>query len=127
MEAWLEFEGGRRACFYASNGYVSDAPVILEIEGDKGCVMMHGPEILLRSKDAQSGVEKTKVLQVEQKEGIGKGYWGSGHLACIRDFYLCLDEKKSFSGNLEGVENTFRTMMEIYGVHARSGSGEAGI
>ncbi len=35
VEAWMEFEEGKRACFYASNGYATDAPVLLELQGKR--------------------------------------------------------------------------------------------
>ena len=45
VDAWMAFEGGRRACFYASNAYGTDAPVFLELQGEKGRVCMNGSEV----------------------------------------------------------------------------------
>ena len=53
-------------------------------------------------------------LSYETENGIGKGYWGCGHQACIRDFYRCLEEGRRYQGDVEGVEITFDTMMRIY-------------
>ena len=50
----------------------------------------------------------------ETENGIGKGYWGCGHQACIRDFYRCLEEGRRFQADVKGVENTFETVMRIY-------------
>lgn len=113
VEAWMEFEGGKRACFYASNGYATDAPVILELQGEGGRITMNGPEITLWTPK-----EGIRHILCEQKDGIGKGYWGCGHDACIRDFYECLEHKSEFQGNIKGVENTFDTMMKIYEAEA---------
>ena len=52
----------------------------------------------------------------EQENGIGKGYWGCGHEACIRDFYESLDSGGEFKVNLQSVKNTFETVMNIYQV-----------
>lgn len=109
VEAWMEFEDGKRACFYASNGYATDAPVIMELQGEGGRVTMNGPEITIWTPG-----EGIRHILCEQKNGIGKGYWGCGHDACIRDFYECLEYKSEFQGGIEGVENTFDTMMKIY-------------
>ena len=109
VEAWLAFHDGKRGCFYASNGYVADAPVLLELEGEQGHITMNGSEVTLWTKE--KGAEH---FSYETKNGIGKGYWGCGHQACIRDFYRCLEEGRRFQGDVEGVENTFDTMMRIY-------------
>lgn len=109
VEAWMEFEGGRRGCFYASNGYAGDAPVLLELQGEKGRMMMNGQEVTLYVED-----KAPEHFLCEQTQGIGKGYWGCGHKDCIRDFYECLENGKPFQNSLNGVENTFYVMMKIY-------------
>lgn len=108
-EAWMAFPDGKRACFYASNGYAADAPVLLEIQGSEGRAMISGNDVILQDRAGM------RVFTPEQKQGIGKGYWGSGHEACIRDFYRCLDTGERFQADLEGTENTFDVMMRIYG------------
>lgn len=109
VEARMAFGDGKRACFYASNGYAADAPVLLELEGEQGRITMNGSEITLWT--AEQGAEH---FSYETKNGIGKGYWGCGHWDCIRDFYRCLEQKIAFQGDVKGVENTFETMMRIY-------------
>ncbi len=109
VEAWLSFSEEKRACFYASNGYTCDAPIILEIQGDKGCISMNGSTVTL----SREGSEAEHYVY-EQQAGMGKDYWGCGHQACIRDFYNCQKEGMTFQNDLSGVENTFHTMMDIY-------------
>lgn len=109
VEAWMTFSENRRACFYASNGYVADAPVILELEGEHGRITMNGSEVTVCTSKTGS-----QHMIYENKSGIGKSYWGCGHKTCIMDFYECLESKKRFSANLRGVEKTFDTMMKIY-------------
>lgn len=109
VEAWLSFAEDKRACFYASNGYVSDAPVILELQGEKGRITMNGAEVTLWT-DAGEG----QHLLCEQKDGIGKGYWGCGHEACIRDFYDCISRNVRYLVDIQGVENTFEVIMKMY-------------
>lgn len=111
VEAWLSFAGGKRACFYATNGYVTDAPVFLELQGEKGRITMNGSEITIWTPHKE--IER---LIYEQENGIGKGYWGCGHEACIRDFYESLDSGGEFKVNLQSVKNTFETVMNIYQV-----------
>jgi len=119
VEAWMEFEEGKRACFYASNGYAADAPVLLELQGTAGRITMNGPEVTIWTQG-----EGIRHILCEQKDGIGKGYWGCGHDACIRDFYRCLEHSRVFQGNIAGVENTFDTMMKIYEDAGKNRKGE---
>lgn len=109
VEAWLAFADGKRACFYASTGYAADAPVILELEGEQGRITVNGSEVTLWTTE-----HGTEHFSCETKNGIGKGYWGCGHQACIRDFYRCLEPGDAFLGDVKGVEHTFDTMMRIY-------------
>ena len=109
VEAFLEFQGGRRACFFASNAYAMDAPVYLELQGETGRVCMNGSEVTV-FRDGALPVH----YDCEQAKGIGKGYWGCGHRACIEDFYRCLQTGDIFQNSLGGVENTWRTVMRIY-------------
>lgn len=110
LEAWMEFEGGKRACFYASNGYATDAPVILELAFEKGRVTLIDQTIQIYLKDGD-----TKTIEVHQeKDGIGKSYWGKGHLACIQDFYRSIRRRSPFENDLSGIKNTLYTTMKIY-------------
>lgn len=115
VEAWMRFPEGQRACFYASNGYAEDAPVILEIQGEKGRIMICGAEVTLYSKE--TGIQH---FELDSGVGIGKSYWGVGHKACINDFYDSLDAGKAFPIDVAGVETTFDTMMRIYECSANS-------
>ena len=109
VEAWLSFENGKRACFYASNGYVTDAPVILEVQGEQGTITLNGLQITIWTP--QKGAE---LISFEQRQDTGKTYWGYGHEVCIREFYDCLIQNREFSENIRGVENSFDAMMQIY-------------
>ncbi len=124
VEAWMMFEGGRRGCFYASNGYATDAPVIIDIQGETGRISLNGREVSLYAE----GKDPEHFL-CERQQGIGKDYWGCGHKACIRDFYKCLESGERFQNDLDGATNTFNTMMKIYedsqAEHILTSGGEA--
>lgn len=109
VEAFLAFADGKRGCFYASNGYITDAPVLWELQGETGSITVYGAEVTLR----RPGQEAEHFL-CEMGSGIGKGYWGCGHRACIRDFYRCLEQHGRFQGDIRGVEQLFETVMRIY-------------
>ena len=110
VEAWMNFKDGKRACFYASNGYITDAPVFLEIQGTKGRLTMSGSNLTLFKEDGQY-----KTFSKEAAGSIGKVYWGNGHRACIKDFYHCLEDGITYRNNLASVERVFKVIMDIYG------------
>ena len=59
-------------------------------------------------------------LSVETLVPIGKSYWGTGHTACISDFYQSLRDNRRFRLNLETMEPSIRLMLGTY-ESARSG------
>ena len=108
VEAYIEFEDERRAVFYATNAYTYDAGIFLELQGETGTISLNGNEVVLRNS------EGVQIFSPKEDKVIGKGYWGSGHAACIRDFYECLEGGKAFPIGIKEIENTFYTMMKIY-------------
>lgn len=109
VEAWMRFNDGERACFYASTGYATDAPVVLELTCEKGTVGIGDGYVIVRKEGCVP-----ECIAVEEAVGMGKSYWGTGHAACINDFYRSLDSEERFQNDLEGVRNTMKTMMKIY-------------
>ena len=109
LEAWMEFEGGRRACFYASTGYATDAPVILDLSFERGHASMMGQTITV----LESGKEP-RVISCDTAPGKGKAYWGNGHLTCIQDFYSHLEQNTPFQNDITGIQNTMETTLRIY-------------
>lgn len=109
LEAWMEFEGGRRACFYASTGYATDAPVILDLSFEKGHASMMGQTITV----IEPGKEP-RVISCDTAPGKGKAYWGNGHLTCIQDFYSHLEQDTPFQNDITGIQNTMETTLRIY-------------
>ncbi len=116
VEVWMEFEQGKRACFYASNGYGEDAPIILEITFEKGKVTLLGQTIIVSKAGEMPHIHSRQTEVV-----IGKDYWGNGHLHCISDFYNSLIEGRNYQNDMEGIENTFDIMMQIYEKAGKNG------
>ena len=110
VEAWMKFSGGKRACFYASNGYAADAPVILECTCERGSITMLDQMVLVCDS------KRREQFTFQEPEGIGKNCWGSSHVKCIRDFYEKLESGERFRNDLAGVENTLKTVMKIYDI-----------
>lgn len=109
LEAWMSFEDGKRACFYTSNAYATDAPVILELSFEKGYATIIDKTLTINEHG-----KEPKPLTFNTPEGIGKLHWGTGHLACIKDFYTHLSNGTGYQNDIAGVENTMKTVMQIY-------------
>lgn len=113
LEAYLTFSTGAdpvRASFYATNAYVADEPVLIELSCESGFVRMEGGRIWYRDKNHQTPV----FWQEDESRYPGKAYWGNGHEACISDFYHCLITGTPYQNDLLSVKTTFDTVMDIY-------------
>lgn len=109
VEAFLEFPGQKRACFYATTAYTADAPVIMELECEKGRIFTEKDRVVVME---HSGAIRT--YDCPGGKAFGKSYWGAGHGACIADFYRCLETGESFQNDVESVQNVMETMFAIY-------------
>ena len=106
-EAYLTL-GGKPALFYASNAYAANAPVLVDIQMEAGVLRLEGETLEIRRAE---GIE---TRSFPQPEALGKGYWGNGHIPCIRDFYRCLASGDRYPNDLEGVRDTVMLMLELY-------------
>jgi len=80
--ATLDFTGGARGLFFASNNHTQDAPLQLDIHGENG-------ELQLRNNTLWH-VDDGKRVEIASDEapyGHSKRYWGNGHINAIRQFY----------------------------------------
>ncbi len=113
LEAYLTFSNGEepvRAAFFATNAYVSDEPVFIELACEHGFVRMEGGRVWY-----QTGEHSSPVFWQEADRSLpGKAYWGNGHGACIQDFYQSLDSGKPYRNSLSSTETTFKAVMDIY-------------
>lgn len=108
VEARIQF-GDRAALFYASTGYCQDAPVFLEVACEKATARIEDGRLRLY----RAGGE-TEDLCFASAEPLGKGYWGNGHVPCIRDFYECLASGRPYRCSPKHVEDTVSLMLAMY-------------
>ncbi len=107
VEAYLR-SGEKTGLFFASTAYPVDAPVLVEIQTEKGFLRIENDTLEIHRGGE---VERQRF---EMPTPLGKSYWGSGHFACIRDFYDSITEKRPFMNSLAGAENTIEVMLRIY-------------
>lgn len=84
--ATLCFNNGARGLFYASNCYISDSPLLLEIEFERGMLRMTDNALWQIYGD-----ERTQLASDASPDGKGKSYWGIGHQQAVQRFYHALD------------------------------------
>lgn len=105
---------GERILFYASNCYVKNAPVEIEIIGTGGSVRMVGNQVF-----AEIG-ETTEHRDYSSGAVHGKDYWGSGHGLLIEDFYECIRTGRPFPVSGEEAMATVELLAAVY-ASGRSG------
>ncbi len=87
-EALIRFDTGAMACLYANCFYVYDAPIYLELVGEKGRA-----EIRADKADIYVGNTETHV-EPSVEPTTGKTYWGASHSRQIKNYYQSLLEGK---------------------------------
>lgn len=109
-EAVLQFRSGTRALFYASNAYVCNAPLYLEILCEQGGMVLNG-ELTVSRQDG-----RREVFRDIPSIGF-KDYWGTGHKNLIADFYDCIHRGVPFPIN--GVEGAKAVdiIQKLYQMH----------
>lgn len=108
VDARIDF-GGAAALFYATTGYCTDAPIFVEIACEKATLRIGVDTLHILWRNGRD-----EAITFEKAETLGKGYWGNGHLACISDFYDCLETGRPFMNDLSTVESTVKLMLEMY-------------
>lgn len=99
LAAHLEFAGGVRGVFFATNGYGENSAPFVEISFEKGAARYLDQKLWVNGK----------LTAEDIPAAAGKDYWGSGHERLIKRFY---DEKEYFSP--KDAANTMETMFALY-------------
>lgn len=99
---------GQRILFYASNCYVKNAPVELEIICENGSLKMIGNEVITEKNG--------EITKRDYSSGtvLGKDYWGSGHGFLIDDFYRCIRTGEEFPVSGEEAMVSVRLLEAVY-------------
>lgn len=108
MEAYIRFEKAS-ACLYATNAYITDSPVLIELECENGSIRMEENQLWIRYKNGTG-----KTFSFAKASGVGKSYWGNSHGRCITDYYESMYAGKEFRNSLENVKDTFSLTMDLY-------------
>ena len=105
----MVFESGAIGLFNASIGYGLDAPVLIEINGDKGALRLEADRLYVRYGEEAWREEAMPVLPIP-----GKVYWGSGHLLLITDYYRTLAEGTPFPIGFKEGTKALMPLLRLY-------------
>ncbi len=108
MEAYIKYGSGI-GLFYCTTAFGSNAPILLEIHCENMILRIEGDSLTLIYPDS-----RRETVDCEERVALGKDYWGTGHSACISNFYECVEEGKPAPIGIPQVENTFNLMMDLY-------------
>lgn len=80
-EAVIVFKNGARGLFYATNCYVANSPVQIEIICEKGVLRLQNDLVITYDNGSSERIGESDGRTGE------KAYWGCGHASLINDFY----------------------------------------
>lgn len=107
-QLYLRFSAGSTGILYASTTYVADAPLFLEITGEKGTCRLVGESALLEKEGSTIRVESTATPIG------GTSYWGSGHHALIDAFYDSVQEGRPFLVDAQEGRKSLAVVLAAY-------------
>ena len=87
-EAFIQFKNGCLYQLYACNCYSYDAPIEIEIVGEKGKVGLKQDLAWVQLE----GEEYYEIRDGYDGLSVGPSYWGCSHITQIKDFYHCVRE-----------------------------------
>ena len=112
-EIWMK-RGNTTAHLYASTAYITDAPVLLELQFQDAVLRLEDDRLELRRQG------ETTRLPCPADEKMGLSYWGAGHKRCIEDFYRCLPHPEMHKNNAASCEDTMQVLLKVYEQNAKA-------
>ena len=109
-EALAKFKNGCLYDIYACNSYSYDAPIRIEIVGEKGRVGLVQDLAWVRI----DGEEYYEIRDGYDGLKVGPDYWGCSHITQIKDFYDALENDKPVSVDPEDAKKTLEIILGIY-------------
>lgn len=86
-EGLIAFDNGVNALFYVTTAYSHDAPVEIELHGEKGTAKLTADQAVVTYQDG-TVISRDRLPQDAMDYGGGaKSYWGVSHFKQIQDFY----------------------------------------
>lgn len=112
--ASLRFKDGARGLFYATNAYLTNTPVELELVFEGGTLHQRNENLYLTRDGHESLVCEPPANLNDAGQIVGKSYWGSSHRLLIADFYDHVRSGTRFAIGAEEGLKTLRLIAELY-------------
>lgn len=112
--AHIRFANGARALFYATNAYVSNSPVELELVFEQGVLQLREDCLYLVQGSSTTLLCEPPATLDEQGLVTGKSYWGISHQLLIEDFYDHVRSGTRFPIHAEEGIKTMRLITDLY-------------
>jgi UDP-N-acetyl-2-amino-2-deoxyglucuronate dehydrogenase len=107
-EATIYYQDSKIGLFYATNGYSENSPFYIEMHFEKGILRYIDDHLILKSDGNDA------LIASDQKNSLGKNYWGSGHARLIDNFYLNLAGGDDSYTNLQDAAYSMGMLDAIY-------------
>lgn len=121
FESYIKFKDDVGAVFFASNAYCDNAPVLIDISCESGCMRLEGDTLTVTYGDgSKASFSDSMVPQ------FAKDYWGNSHFECIKDFYDAISSKKPYKNDIDSVSSTMELMLNMYKPFVGKNLGETG-
>lgn len=116
-EAFIKFKEGCLYHLYACNCYSYDAPIQIEIVGEKGKVGLLQDMAWVEL----NGEERREIKDGYDGLSVGPSYWGSSHITQVKDFYKSV--KEDLPVTIDGPEGR-RALEIIRGIYISANRNE---
>jgi predicted dehydrogenase len=107
--AAIEFHNGVIYSLFACNYYQKNAPIQIEIAGEKGTVHFDGSTVTINTED-----EERVIPPDTSPENQGESYWGSAHAIQIKTCYEACLASLPFSVAPEEARATLALVLGVY-------------
>jgi predicted dehydrogenase len=107
--AAVEFGNGVIYSLFACNYYMENAPIQIEICGEKGKAHFDGSTVAINAKG-----EDRVITPDDSPEKAGESYWGSAHSAQIRACYNAFLTGDAFPISPEDARATLAVVLGVY-------------
>ncbi len=114
-EAFIKFKNGAKSIFYATNGYIENSPLYMEVAFEKGKLKLDDDVLTCITNSKREEVVK------DIPSGDLKSYYGKSHKKLIQKFYKAvIDDTEDYISFKHGIE----ALKLIEGIRKSQNSGD---
>lgn len=110
-DAIIGFQNGCLYSLFACNYYTCNAPIQIEIMGEKGKVNIKGFDVTIEAEGEKYEIAPSPVTDMLIG---GQGYWGSYHYQQIREFYTAVLEDQPVAVNGSEGRKALEIVLGVY-------------